>query len=108
MLAIFGSTEERQDLPEGDVEVQHTQAADAALQKWVVPKILDATLNGREEARQMVQAPGIHPREHHQKHADLKGKKGEAHHPKTAAEPSAPRLHGRCGRWFLLRCGIRR
>ncbi len=77
--------QERQNLPERNVEVQHTQAADAALQKGVVPKILQVTLDGREKTRQVVQAPGIHPREHYQKRANLEGKEGEAHHPETAA-----------------------
>ncbi len=78
---MLASADEVDDLAEGDINVQKTQATEGAAEVWVVPDVLDGDLILGEETGDVVEAPGIHPGEDYQEGSDFKGEEGEQHDP---------------------------
>ena len=74
---MFASPDKRDDLAQGDVDVQESQATKGAAEVWVIPEVLHGYLVGGEEARDVIEVPGIHPGEDYQERADFKGEDGE-------------------------------
>ena len=77
LRGLFTSTDQVDDLAKCNIYIEQAQAAERGPKIGVVPHILNRDLVGGEEARKVVQCPGVHPGENQQKRPNFKGENGE-------------------------------